>query len=1088
MPPPGVNHRRVRVDEHGCPVHGLYDTVLDVRLKELVDAARRAGVEIQTRTLVGHDGILVAREVADAVVTALARRIGNEDRATEAELDLLNRLLAVLRDPDEGEDSGVPDLLPEVLERIGGAPSAQPSDLSDHGLLTGREGTDSLQHQLSLELASSDRVDWLVSFIKRSAVLLMQERIRQFLARGGTMRLVTTAYMGATDPAAMELLARISRENGRRLSIRFSRESGATRLHAKAYIHHRGSGFGSAYIGSANFSRPALTEGLEWTVRLSQAAAPGLWTKIEETFEQWWGDPDFIEYGLDESHPSHADFRRLVALEKGSAAGDGIARDSLPIFDLEPKPFQQAILDRIAAERGQLGLTRHLVVAATGTGKTMIAAFDFRRFLRDFREHRGRLPRMLYVAHTERILRQARLTFGHVLRDLNFGGLLVGGQDDRPADALFASIQSWRSRGCQEAFAPDHFDWVVVDEVHHGEAPTWRTLLEWMRPASLIGLTATPDRTDGLDITRHFGDRITAEIRLPEAIGRRLLVPFKYFGITDSIDLRGIQCSRRNGYANSMQLVERTYVEAGRQWIDGVLRAIADHVPNPHTMRAIGFCSGIEHARAMRDSLERHRLDSEARGGWGLKAESLDGSDSAERRDEVIGKLRRGEIHIVLVADLLNEGVDIPEIDTVLFMRPTQSRTIFMQQLGRGLRLHPSKDELTVLDFIGQYRREFRVADRYKDLLSDRSVPLKLQVEEGFVGLPPGCSITLQRIARERVMAAIEPAGLGLRQRLIEAAEELRDRIGRVPTMVEMVRGTGIDLRAFYATNAAGTWTGVRESLEAAVTGSASSLEPFLAPLQALATLTDRSLADHGLSLLSRLMRGELLSEADRSDRCTETLLVEFADPVKRYFGLEGAPSMDDVWRLLREHQTLREECSSIFNAIRELPTSPASAEADSMARPTSLRLHARYVRGQVLAGCGWPHAWTAAHQSGVLWLEPIRTYLMFVTLDKSRDGFTERTRYRDYAVSPTEFHWESQATATPASADGQRILRASRGEASMWLFLRKARQDEYGAEPFIFMGGFRPARIEGSQPMSVTGALDAPMPPEWFEIASRAR
>ena len=191
MPQPGVSHRRIRVDEYGHPVAGLYDTVLDVRLKELLEAVRGAGVEVRTRSLVGHDGILVAREIAEAVVKALARRIGQDDQATDSEMGLLNRLLTVLRDPDEGQDSGMSDLLPEILERIGGAPSAQPMDLSGHGLLTGREGTDSLQHQLTLELASSDRVDWLVSFIKRSAVLLMQERIRDFLARGGTMRLVT---------------------------------------------------------------------------------------------------------------------------------------------------------------------------------------------------------------------------------------------------------------------------------------------------------------------------------------------------------------------------------------------------------------------------------------------------------------------------------------------------------------------------------------------------------------------------------------------------------------------------------------------------------------------------------------------------------------------------------------------------------------------------------------------------------------------------------------------------------------------------------------------------------------------------------
>ena len=237
-------------------------------------------------------------------------------------------------------------------ERVGPGNDLNPPDLSDHGLLTGREGTESLLVQLKRELATCNRVDWLVSFIKLAAVRMLQPDIEAFLARGGTMRVVTTAYMGATDPKALEELAAISTMHGSRLGIRFSRESDATRLHAKAYIHRRDSGFGSAYIGSANLSRPALTEGLEWTVRLSQAASPGLWSKIEETFEQWWGDPDFVEYGLTPEHPTHAQFRELIAREKGAfAQGAGDQVSSLPIFDLQPKPFQQAILDRISVER-----------------------------------------------------------------------------------------------------------------------------------------------------------------------------------------------------------------------------------------------------------------------------------------------------------------------------------------------------------------------------------------------------------------------------------------------------------------------------------------------------------------------------------------------------------------------------------------------------------------------------------------------------------------------------------------------------------------------------------------------------------------
>ncbi|MBM3275016.1 MAG: DEAD/DEAH box helicase family protein, partial [Candidatus Sericytochromatia bacterium] len=769
-------------------------------LQQLLNAATAAGIDVGTRKLRRRDGRLVARELAEAVLEALEAKLSSDDPAIASALDIVNRLLREAHQAADGEPAAATHILPLVLERIGPRHDFNPPDLSDHGLLTGREGTESLLVQLKRELATCDRVDWLVSFIKLAAVRMLQLDIEAFLARGGTMRVVTTAYMGATDPKALEELAALSILHGSRLQIRFSRESDATRLHAKAYIHRRDTGFGNAYVGSANLSRPALTEGLEWTVRLSQAASPGLWTKIEETFEQWWGDPDFVEFGLSPDHPTHAQFRELIAREKGAFAS-GANEDrlsSLPIFDLQPKPFQQAILDRIAVEREELGRTRHLVVAATGTGKTMIAAFDYRNWAAKFAAVENREPRMLYVAHSERILRQARLSFAQVMRNLNFGGLLVGAHDDRPIDALFSSIQSWNSRIGTGSLAPGYFDYVVVDEVHHGEAPSWQRLLEWIRPRTLLGLTATPERADGLDITRHFEDRITAEIRLPEAIARRLLVPFRYFGITDTIDLRDVDWTSR-GYR--MDAVERRYLEAGSQWIENVRRAVLNYIAEPLRMRAIGFCSGVSHAHDMADQFERIRREAEARGQRGVRAEALDGDDSLERREEVIGRLRRGETQVIFVADLFNEGVDIPEVDTVLFMRPTDSLTVYVQQLGRGLRLCPAidKDSLTVLDFVGQHRKEFRFSDRLGAMFADQSASIEAQVENGFTALPPGCSISLERIAREQVLANIRAQTSTQRERLIESIKRLRERSGRTPSMRDYLEATRIDPRAFYA-------------------------------------------------------------------------------------------------------------------------------------------------------------------------------------------------------------------------------------------------------------------------------------------------
>ena len=1086
----GAQHRRIRVRNSGLPFEGLYDSVIDTRLQALLDVVRKAGIAVGFRELCGSDGRLVARELASVVIEAMEARLDAKKPATAADIAVVNRLLAVLRDSDKDANADLTELLPYVLERIGPEPTSKPPDLSAHGLLTGREGTENLLLQLKRELRTCDRIDWLVSFIKLTAVKMLQTDIEEFLARGGVMRIVTTAYMGATDPAAIEELAAISVAHGRRMQIRFSRESDATRLHAKAYIHHRDSGFGNAYIGSANLSRPALTEGLEWTVRLSQAASPGLWSKIEETFEQWWGDPDFVEYGLDPDHPSQAQFRELVAREKGALDGTaGGELASLPIFDLQAKPFQQAILERIAVERAELGRTRHLIIAATGTGKTMIAAFDYRAFAADFQAKHGRAPRMLYVAHSERILKQARMTFAQVMRDLNFGGLLVGGKDDRPCEALFASIQSWNSKIGVTLHPADHFDYVVVDEVHHGEAPSWKRLLEWIRPKSLLGLTATPERADGLDITRHFEDRITADVRLPYAITQRLLVPFRYFGVTDSIDLMGMQWKSRGGY--EMKLVERAYMEAGEQWIEGVRRAIVGHVPDPLRMRAIGFCSGVAHARTLADTFERARFAAESAGLRGIRAESLDGDDSGERREDVIGALRRGEIQLLFVADLLNEGVDIPEVDTVLFMRPTDSLTIFVQQLGRGLRLcsRTNKECLTVLDFVGQYRREFRFADRLGAMLADPSASIKSQVESGFTALPPGCSITLERVAKERVLAHINAQVRGRREKLIESLKQLRERLERTPTQLEYIETTRLDPRVFYTGDERSTWAGI---LQGAGLGGAIEevrvLEPYIAPLRATASLTDRSLVEFGIAMLDVLERGAELSAGVLQDRRLQVLLVEFGQSVAGVLGLDAHAAAADVVGVLRSNAALRGELRSLLRAVSSRARTLSLSPSVPIPQRVPLALHHTYTRKQLFAGFGWEAIWRTTPQSGVAWIEEHGAYIMLVTLEKDEESFTERTRYRNFAITPTQFHWQSQATARPERGDGMRIVQARNGLGTMWLFVRRARKDDFGTEPYAFMGAFRPTKIEGMLPMSVTGDLANAMPAEWFEVAARAR
>jgi HKD family nuclease len=479
--------------------HGLYDHLVDVALKTKVDGigdprlVELADVDAEDghtaiaqylerllaeslSTLRGREAAERQRRLVDRVIGALVAELGDEwaDRFNLA--SPLRRLLAVHADPME-----TAALRPDT-------------PLARSALLTGARLDPSLASQLSKEFAAADRVDILCSFIKWSGIRLLMDALRVLTATphpdGPRLRVISTSYMGATDANAIEALRDLPNTQ-----VKVSYDTERTRLHAKAYLVHRTTGFGSAYIGSANVSRAALSEGLEWTSKISQYELPHLWQKIVATFETYWNDDEF------EAFDGNALPRLREAISRERTRGT-VEKSELPTFDLRPYPFQEEILDAMAAEREVQGKNRHLVVAATGTGKTMIAAFDYKRW------SGTRKPSLLFIAHREEILRQALGTYRAVLRDQNFGDILVGGTTPEQYDHLFCSIHSYNSRDLHNLPA-DRFDYIVVDEFHHAAAPSYRRLLDTTRPRVLLGLTATPERADGLDVLTPFGGEPT---------------------------------------------------------------------------------------------------------------------------------------------------------------------------------------------------------------------------------------------------------------------------------------------------------------------------------------------------------------------------------------------------------------------------------------------------------------------------------------------------------------------------------------------------------------------------------------------------
>src|SRR3954454_18693483 len=647
-------------------------------------------------------------------VNAIVRSFDASDQR-DAEISLPARVLLGIRDR-----TSLGDVLPLP------PPPATPFSQSD--LLVNAESQPNVGSELRSELPTADSVDLICAFVIWSGVRHLREALAGVKARGGRIRVITTTYMGATEKRAVDELVALGAE------VRVAFDARTTKLHAKAWLLERRSGLTTAFVGSSNLSHTALFDGLEWNVRLSSMDAAHVIDRVRMTFESHWASEHFEPYD-----PAVNGEELQLALREHDRRSLGEATTiSFANLDVRPYPHQQRMLEALTIERERHGRHRNLVAAATGTGKTVVAALDYRELL----ARSGRDLSLLFVAHREEILRQSLATYRAVLRDGAFGEIHGGGRIARGRH-VFAMVQSLREARL-EGMAPDAFDVVVVDEFHHAAAQTYDRLLNHLQPKELLGLTATPERLDGKDVTEWFDQRIAVELRLWEAIDQGFLVPFQYFGVADGTDLRQLSW-RRGNYAP--QELSNLFTNDDLR-VAKLLEAVRRIVLEPGSIRALGFCVSKEHAHYMA------RKFTEA----GLESVALTGDDDGDTRTQRLTDLRDGRLRCIFSVEVLGEGVDVPDVDCLLLLRPTASATLFAQQLGRGLRRAEGKSHLTVIDLIGQHRREFRFDDRLSAIIDRRRGAVEKQDAEDFPFLPAGCTIDLDRQSREIVLDNLRAA------------------------------------------------------------------------------------------------------------------------------------------------------------------------------------------------------------------------------------------------------------------------------------------------------------------------------------------
>ncbi|MGN1375207.1 MAG: DUF3427 domain-containing protein [Prevotella sp.] len=1028
---------------------GIYEHIINKETNLSIQEAEQAGlVCLQQPIDTAESPQMLANYLANAIRQKLEETEDQQDR-----VNLINRIMVEAGLIDNKQIVRPADLLTEVmskqqslLQNESNSQTIRPvSGFRVSNLFTGGSSALSIGEEIRREIASADEICFIVSFLKVSGVRIFIDDLKKFCSRESTrFRIITTTYCGATQAKAIELLNILPNTE-----IRISYNTEIERLHAKSYIFIRNSGMNTAYIGSSNLSKSAQTEGLEWNMRVTSVENPHIIKTALATFEMYWNSSNFEDFRIGGIEKFNKEVNRNTFLPESS---------DMVYQQYSLLPHQKQILDKLRVEREDRRNYKNLIVAATGTGKTVISAFDYQDFARTHSR-----ARILFTAHREEILRQSLNTYRNVLQDANFGTLWVG--NNRPVDTseyehLFVSISMLNSR-FEEFFVlldSDFYDYIVIDEAHHSQADSYRKLFDHFSPQLLIGLTATPERMDGKDLRPDFGNRISAEIRLPQALQAGLLTPFQYLCVSDDTDLSDDSLWSGQKY-NTERLSDKLCVKTRAKLI---VDALHKYLADEYTCRALCFCANKRHADFMAEQL----------GLYGFNAKSLTSDTPADERKQLAKNLRNGILHYLCVVDIFNEGVDIPEVDTVLFLRPTESLTIFLQQLGRGLRLSAGKTELTVLDFVAQANRKYDFASRFRALTLHPEKNIQKQIKEGFTLLPFGCSIVMEHKARQYILDNITSA-IYNKNRIVKEINSYAS----LPTLTQFLENNGQDIRILYQGN--NCWSSLKRAA-----GRISYADDAITKRleKGMANLIHHNTTSF-LHFIEHFIAGEKVNQIESN--LTYSIMLYYAlfqDKINKV----GVNSIDEALELIHlpKYKCFKQEISEIISyllANLEIKTIPI--EEGVIPR---LELYGCYTREEIftLAGRQTADIRMQGAASGAFNLPEYNTILLFVTLNKSEKDFSPSTQYNDYLINENYFHWQSKNTDSHNNSGGRKYVEQSKTGINVILFVREEKKDSFGnTSPFHCFGLVDYVSSHDDFPMNVKWKLHKPAMAQYLKV-----
>ncbi|GIM33647.1 DEAD/DEAH box helicase [Paraclostridium bifermentans] len=1033
---------------------GIYEQVISNKIHEELKI-REDEINIFKEEIEKEEAKVILSKYLQEVTKKSLNLIKNKDINKQIEVcnQIINYLSEQVEDKEIKENNIHKDgeILLSVEEKINKSKiknnNIRPlTPISQSYLFTNSNNEPDLISELKREILSSDNIDILVSFIRWSGLRLIKDELIEH-TQTKKLRIITTSYMGASEFKAIKFLSELPNTE-----VKISYDTQRTRLHAKSYMFHRNTGFTTAYIGSSNISKDAMTTGLEWNMKVSEKDSKNIVDKFKATFESYFNDEEFKTFTEEDEEKLKTELKKARVSELKNENNDIVN------IDVRPYHYQQEILDTLSVERDVLGHNKNLVVAATGVGKTVISAFDYKNFKS---QNKGKVNRLLFIAHREDILSQSLKTFRTILRDRNFGGLYSGNFTPNNIDHVFMTIQTFNSKKFDECLDKEFYDFIIIDEFHHASAPSYQKILEHFKPKVLLGLTATPERMDGKDVLEYFDGRISSEMRLCEAIDKKLLSTFQYFCISDELDLSKLKWSK-GGYDNK-ELTELLTIDKlnSKKRADLVIRSLHDYISDIDEVVGLGFCVSIEHANFMANYFNDKKIPSVA----------ISSKTTKDERDKAKSGLINGKYKFAFVVDLYNEGVDIPEVNTILFLRPTESLTVFLQQLGRGLRLSDNKECLTVLDYVGQAHKNYNFYEKFSSIARKKGKVLKEEIENGFITLPKGCHLHMEKQAKEYILRNIN-SFINNKTTITNKIKTFEIESGKKLNLENFIEFYNITLKEIYKTKN----SFYRLCVNAKVKEEFSDIdEKCLSSGMIRLTNTDSvKLLKFWIETLQNYKNENNI--ANLTDSEEQMLLMLYYTLYTKSPKELGINNIIEFLKRLYSNRLMYEEILEVLKY--NLNHIKVKTLSDGLKFESNLEVHSTYTKEQILAAFGKN---TIDKQyplrEGILYIEKIKTDIFLITLNKVEKHFSPSTMYEDYAINDKLFNWQSQSRTSIDSPTGQRYVNHMNRNNNVLLFVRENKREDGITSPYIYLGPADIVSYSGSKPINIVWKLKNTLP-----------